>query len=133
MLLQFFKRTFMDSHCTAMATRILLAPVVCLLLIGALGACVQSDPNESITVEISNVPDSAASEEILDTLKTMHDKDARYTRTRSSFNRGVLTVTLAPVVDVEAFTRRINFGTVTEISGRTVKVSYARSSGIIQI
>lgn len=119
-------QTLTLTRCGAMA-------LIAVLAFSSLTACGDMDPDESVTVEVSNLPSDRASDEVLEALKTLHDANARYKRTKSTFNDGTLTVTLAPVSDVDAFARRIEFGKVTEVSGRTVKVSYARSSGIIQI
>jgi hypothetical protein len=56
----------------------------------------------------------------------MYDKDAGAKRSQSRYDDRLLSVKMYPVTDVEAFSRRINFGTVTDVSDRTVKVQYAK-------
>jgi hypothetical protein len=91
------------------------------------------DAAKTVTVEVSNLENDKESDEVLETLKTMYDKDAKYKRTNVRFDGKKLTVDMAPVTDVEAFSRRINFGTVTQVSGRTVKVAYLKSGATIRI
>jgi hypothetical protein len=100
--------------------------VLYLMLVCALAGCVRFDPDETVLIEVTGVIEEADRAEVLEVLETMYDKDAGAKRLQSRYNDRLLSVKMYPVSDVEAFSRRINFGTVTDVSGRTVKVQYAR-------
>jgi len=105
----------------------------CLFFLCTLTACVDMDPAKTVTVEVSGLASNTESDEVTEILKTMYDKDARYKRTKSRFDGNQLTVEMEPVSDINAFSRRINFGSVTEVSGRTVKITYVRSGSTLRI
>lgn len=44
----------------------------------------------------------------------------------SSASGDKMTVELSPVEDIDAFSRKINFGEVIEVDGRTVKVKFVK-------
>lgn len=79
-------------------------------------------PEKTVTVEISGVA-AAAKDQIQEKLKTMTDSSGHSMSTSSSGD--TMTVKLAPVSDVEAFAKKIDFGKVTDtnVTGRVVKVS----------
>ena len=110
-------------------------PVVslCCLFLCSLAGCIEIDPGKSVTVIVTDLENKTEQEEVIKILETMYDKDARSKRYKSVFDAGRLTVQMQPVTDVDAFSRRINFGTVTEVSGRTIKVTYVRSRSTLQI
>jgi hypothetical protein len=87
----------------------------------------KADPKKSVTVVIAGIENSTEQKEILAILATMYDKDRGYKRFKSQFQDKLFTVEMEPVTDVEAFSHRINFGTVTEVTGRVIKVTYGKS------
>lgn len=97
--------------------------VACLLLLCAVPGCVKFEPDKTVLIEVTNL-EEADRTEVTEILKTMYDEDAGAKRSEARYDGHVLTVKMYPVSDIEAFSRRINFGTVTEVSGRTVKVRY---------
>ena len=77
-------------------------------------------PENSVTIKIMGIADDATQDAITDKLKTMTDGGGH---SMSSMKMGgVLTVELSPVKDVEAFARKIDFGKVTGVEGKTVTV-----------
>lgn len=78
-------------------------------------------PEETVTLEISGVADVAQREEIEEQLKTLTDGSGHSMSTTATGDS--MTVELAPVSDVEAFAGKIDFGEVTSVDGRTVKVA----------
>ncbi len=82
-------------------------------------------PERTVTIQISGVADADAREQIQEKLKTMTDSSGHSMSTSSSGDS--MTVKLAPVDDVEAFAKKIDFGKVTDtdLQQRLVKVSVA--------
>ncbi len=80
-------------------------------------------PENTVTIKIMGVTDDATKDAIKDKLKTMTDGGHSMSLMKMG---GVLTVELSPVKDVEAFARKIDFGTVTEVKDRTVTVQVNR-------
>ena len=78
-------------------------------------------PEKTVTIEISGV--AAAKDQIQEKLKVMTDSSGHSMSTSSSGD--TMTVKLAPVSDVEAFAKKIDFGKVTDtdVTARIVKVS----------
>jgi len=92
----------------------------------ALGGCnvnFRPDPATSVTVEIAGISGDDR-EDVRETLQGMVDGSS-HTMT-SSWSGDTMTVTLSPVADVKTFSRKINFGKVTEVDGRTVKVEFVK-------
>lgn len=85
-------------------------------------------PEQTVTIEISGVADASAKEQIQEKLKTMTDSSGHSMSTSSSGDS--MTVKLAPVSDVAAFAKKIDFGKVTDtdVTGRVVKVSVGGES-----
>ncbi len=79
-------------------------------------------PENTVTIKIMGIADDATKDAIKDKLKTMTDGGHSMSLMKMG---GVLTVELSPVKDVEAFARKIDFGTVTEVKDRTVTVQVA--------
>lgn len=95
----------------------LLSPLIAVVL---LGGC-SYGPEQTVTIEITGELDDAEQEQIIEKLKTMTDGSSH---SMSSFSSGnSTTIELAPVGDVQAFADKIDFGEVTAVEGRTVKVS----------
>ncbi len=82
------------------------------------------DPAKTVTVEITGVNDDDDRDEIGETLKGMAEGSSHMMT--SSWSGDKMTVKLSPVGDVKAFSRKINFGEVTEVDGRTIKVEFVK-------
>jgi len=92
------------------------------LLSGLYGCDIGRNPEKTVTVEIIGIRIEADRKRVLETLKSMTEGSGRYITSTASGNN--MTVQLSPVSDVETFSKRINFGRVTEVQGRTVKVDF---------
>ena len=95
------------------------------LLVGVLASLVgcNQDPAVTVTVEISGISAESDREDVKESLEGMTDGSSY--STNSSHSGSKMTISLSPVSDVDAFVKKINFGTVTEVKGRTVKVDFA--------
>jgi hypothetical protein len=82
------------------------------------------DPDKTVRLEIIGVTDDAAEDAIKQKLQNMTDGSG-YVLTCSRI-RTTLTANLAPVSDVQAFIRKIEFGTITNIRGRRIVVQVAQ-------
>lgn len=100
----------------------LLLITACLLFTGC--NPFKQDPEKSVTMEISSITESSEREEVMEILRGMTDGSGHSMTVRS--DRDTMTVTLSPVSDVQAFARRINFGHVDKIDGRTIKIEYVK-------
>lgn len=100
--------------------------VVCFVLVCSLPGCVKFEPDKTVVIEVTGLIEEAERDEVLEILKTMYDKDAGAKRSESRYSDGLLSVKMYPVSDAEAFSRRINFGTVTDVTNRTVRIQYVR-------
>ena len=80
----------------------------------------EQDPEKTVSVEISGVKASER-ETITETLEGMVDGSGGHSMF-SSFAGESMSVSLSPVSDPEAFAKKINFGKVTEVKERTIKV-----------
>jgi hypothetical protein len=77
-------------------------------------------PDETVTIEISGVASEQAYQDINERLKKMTDSSShKIISRRAGLN---MSVELAPVADPEAFAKKIDFGKVTAVEGRTIKV-----------
>ena len=94
------------------------------VLLGS-GCRMEHDPATMVTVEVTGIADDAARDEVVEILKGMTDGNSHLLT--STWDGQTMAVQLSPVADVSSFSRRINFGKVTEVNGRTVKVDYVRS------
>lgn len=104
-------------------------PVSILLLFGILlsAGCsfsFEQDPEETVTVEVSGVTNDDDRDEVSETLKGMTDGSSHILH--SSWSGNTVTYSLSPVKDVDAFSKKINFGKVTEVKDRTVKVDFVK-------
>lgn len=95
---------------------------VCLMILPGCNISFQQDPAKTVTVVISGIPDGEASELIHETLIGMVDGSSHMLNSRTNGNE--MTVSLSPVSDVKKFSKKINFGKVSSVEGRTVKVDY---------
>ena len=106
-------------------TKNLLVPVIAIavfLLANLYGCNVGRDPEKTVTVEIVGIRTEPDRKRVLETLKSMTDGSSRYITSTASGN--TMTVTLWPVSDVTAFSQRFNFGKVTNVQGRVVKIDF---------
>ena len=93
-----------------------------LLTLGGCNLSFEQDPATTVTIEISGINDDDDCEEVQETLMGMADGSSHSMTTFRSGDK--MTINLSPVGDVRAFSRKINFGEVTEVEGRTVKVRF---------
>lgn len=92
------------------------------------GLSLEHDPAKSVTVEITGIDNEGDRESVSETLKEFVDGNSHM---MSSFYNGqtmTMTITLSPVSDVDAFSKKIEFGEVTSVEGRTVKVTFSDGS-----
>lgn len=77
-------------------------------------------PDETVTIEISGVASDQAYADINEQLKKLTDSSShKIISRRAGLN---MSVELAPVSDPEAFAKKIEFGRVTAVEGRTIRV-----------
>lgn len=99
-----------------------------LVVAGVLGTCTgcnlkfEHDPAETVTLEITKLTNDADRDQIQKVLKGMTDGSSHVMT--SSWSGDSMTVRLSPVSDVKAFARKINFGEVTAVDGRTITVEF---------
>jgi hypothetical protein len=79
-------------------------------------------PETTVTVEVIGVINDSTRDEILDKLRGMLHAPRSGEIFEASQVGTKLTVKLSPISDAESFSRKIDFGKVTEIKDRTVKV-----------
>ena len=84
----------------------------------------KQDPAETVIVTIIGIKNDEDRETIKETLKGMTDGSSHTMRSSYAGNR--MTVHLSPVTNVKKFSQKINFGKVTEVKGRTVKVDFVK-------
>jgi hypothetical protein len=77
-------------------------------------------PDETITIIITGIRKNETGKEIEEKVQAM--TDSKPSSMRAVFRRGVKTITLAPVKDPQAFADKIDFGRVTSVEGRTIKM-----------
>ena len=81
----------------------------------------EQDPATTVTLTITGISDEEAREEIKESLVDMTDGSFGH-RISMRASGATMTIKLSPVHDVESFSKKINFGKVTAVEGRTVKV-----------
>ena len=86
------------------------------------GCGISQDPQTTVTIVIAGIDNDDARDEVREVLQGMTDGASHFMTTHSMGDE--MTVRLSPVRDVEAFSKKINFGEVTAIEGRTVMVEY---------
>ena len=72
-------------------------------------------PEETVTVKIAGSADQAQRDEILEKLKDLTDGSSH--SISSTWSGDTMTVELAPVSNIDAFSKRIAFGKVTNVDG----------------
>lgn len=82
------------------------------------------DPEQTVLIEISPITGQAERDEVREILTGMTDGSGHTMTTRTEGD--LMIIQLSPVRDVQAFARRINFGHVTQIEGRTVRIEYVK-------
>lgn len=86
----------------------------CLLPGLAISGCFFAhDAKATVTIDIKGIPNKAEEDRILEALRQMADGSSHSISWFSSGSE--LTVTLSPVSDVQAFTKKIKFGKVTKV------------------
>ncbi len=96
--------------------------VVLICLVSLTAGCGEQDASVTVTLEISGISDQADREQVQEKLKGMTDGNSHSMRSNYSGNQ--MSITLSPVTDVDAFAQKIDFGNVTDVSDRTVKVDF---------
>ena len=86
----------------------------------------EHDPATTVKIEISNISSESDRENVQEKLGEMTDGNGHFmtTTSDSTSDSNSLTVNLSPVSDVKAFSEKIDFGEVTGVEGRTVKVKF---------
>ena len=102
-------------------TQACVALLFAMMLISLLGC--NQDPAGTVTLEISGISAESDRDDVKKALKGMTDQ-ASYNSYSSYSDGKKMTVNLSPVSDVDAFVKKVNFGTVTEVSGRTIKIDF---------
>jgi isopentenyl phosphate kinase len=118
-------RLNLSSRTTETARRLqaIVLVAVAAIVLGGCGAF-GHEPAKKVTIEINEISAEADRDEVKETLKGMTDGSSHL---MTSFSTGdQMTVELSPVSDVDAFSRKINFGEVTEVKDRTVKVTFVK-------
>jgi hypothetical protein len=90
---------------------------------GPAGCGVSHDPEKTVTVEIIGI--RSERKQVRETLEKMTESSWHYITSTASGNS--MTIQVSPVSDVEKFSKRITFGKVTEVRGRTVKVDFLQA------
>ncbi len=102
-------------------------PAIVAAIVFSLAGCgisFEHDSAKTVTVVITGISTAADREEVGETLQGMTDGSSHLMTSSSSGS--TMTIKLSPVTDVEAFSRKINFGDVTEVKDRTVKVTFVK-------
>ena len=103
-------------------TRVFVLVLAAWLVACLCGCDLGRNPEKTVTVEIIGIRVDTDRKRVLETLKSMTEGSGHYVTSTSSGNS--MTVKVSPVSDVQRFSKRINFGKVTEVEGRTVKVDF---------
>ena len=90
------------------------------------GFLLQPDPAITVKIMVSGIEGSEAREAVQEKMKDLRDSFGSSTSTSlSSISSGdTMTVSLSPVTNVDAYAEKIDFGSVTNVEGRTIKVDY---------
>ncbi len=87
-------------------------------------SCISQDPATTVTVVVTGISDEDDREDVQVKLKGMADGSSHSIVTTTVNDK--MTVRLSPVEDIQAFADKIDFGEVTEVDGRTVKVTFGK-------
>ena len=86
------------------------------------GLSFEHDEATSVKLIVSGIEGEDARQMVKETLEEMTDRSGHMMTTRIVGD--TMTTTLSPVSDVDAFVKKIDFGTVTDVDGRKIKVDY---------
>ena len=84
----------------------------------------EHDPEKTVTVEISGISEESDRDRVREELEKI-TQGAMHMMTSSS-SEGEMTVQVSPVTDVKKFVQGINFGKVTDVKDRTIKVQFIK-------
>ena len=93
-----------------------------LLIPGGCNFSLVHDPAQTITLAITGVAAEKDRDAIRETLAGMTDGSSHW-MTTSTWGDS-MTVQLSPVADTKAFARKINFGEVSDVEERTIRVEF---------
>ena len=104
--------------------------VACLALaaIAVQGCSLQHDPAKTVELEISGISSESDRDAVKERLGDMTDGGGHMMS--STYFGSALNVKLSPVSDVDAFVKKINFGDVTSVEGRKIKVKFTKAPGM---
>jgi hypothetical protein len=88
------------------------------------GFSLQPDPAKTVDIMVSGIEGSEAREAVQEKMKDLRDSLGLSTSTSlSSISSGdTMTVSISLVTNVDVYAEKIDFGTVTNVEGRTIKV-----------
>jgi hypothetical protein len=94
----------------------------------------QNDPSKSLSIEVSGIPDPKLCDQVLKQVDEAQKQSKKWSDGKSNAKNWSgagqqMTIEVTPVSDVDAFVKQINFGDVTSVEGRTVKVAYRAGTG----
>ncbi len=101
-----------------------LIPLLAILALAASGCNLEQDPATTVQIEITGIRDKADREAVAEKLGGMTDGSGH--SMTSSWSGDKMTINLSPVSDVHAFSEKIDFGKVTAVEDRTVKVQFKK-------
>jgi hypothetical protein len=106
--------------------RYVMVLLVAVMLLGLAGCNLsfEHDPEKTVTVEISGISEDSDRDRVEENLTNI-TQGAMHTMT-ASYSGGEMTVQVSPVTDVEKFVQGINFGKVTEVKDRTIRVQFIK-------
>jgi hypothetical protein len=101
--------------------------------LSSIGCRLQHDPSKMVTIEISGIPDGKESERVLERIDEAQKQSKKWTDGSSNVMNWngtgqQMTVEMAPVSDVDAFVKKLDFGRVTAVEGRKIKVVFPPSA-----
>jgi len=89
----------------------------------------QHDPAKAVSIEVSGVTSPTEGERVKQSIDRAQKESKKWTDGSSNvmtWSEGgqQMKVEVRPVSDVDAFVKQIDFGEVTQVDGRTIKVAY---------
>lgn len=100
--------------------------IVFLCLAITCGCDLAHDPAKTVTLEIEGSSSEMEKNLIEEKLKSLTDDGSYITKLSSFETSSKWTVNVSPVSDVETFASQIDFGEVTDVNDRTIKVIYGK-------
>ena len=106
--------------------RYVMVLLVAVMLLGLAGCNLsfEHDPEKTVTVEISGISEESDRDRVREELEKI-TQGAMHMMTSSS-SEDEMTVQVSPVTDVKKFVQGINFGKVTDVKDRTIKVQFIK-------